>query len=348
MKRKANGCPAVVDWKYCFICQAKHKRNITNTDATLTTVANNITEYRDFGQLDLAWNVINEIVDENGNRSQASSLYESLKRNKAFFHRGCGSKYNKQKLQRLEKKLDESEQPSISIPSTRSSVEKKEFASNFCVICNLSDLPENLHARGSIHATDQNVKSQNTNDAIETWRSMALKVGNDTMLIHLSVGGDASSNELYYHAQCNKDLWNECIKIDKEQSSHAIETKWRRAQAFDSIVSYVLEQETVTPGSTFVVKELNELYVENLKSFGMEEKTQTTRFTERLINSIPNLVSRTVSKNTVVLFDEKVQELIADYFQTPDVFYGLVCQLCSSLTPRMMVKNSPLLNCLKR
>ena len=67
---------------------------------------------------------------------------------------------------------------------------------------------------------------------------------------------------------------------------------------------------------------MNELYVENLKSFGIEEKTQTTRFTERLLASIPNLVARTVSKNTIVLFDDKVQELVVDYVRTPDEFYN--------------------------
>ena len=55
--------------------------------------------------------------------------------------------------------------------------------------------------------------------------------------------------------------------------------KWRRAQAYESIVSFVLEKEAIEPGSTFVVKELNELYIENVKSFRVEEKVQTTRFT---------------------------------------------------------------------
>ena len=135
-------------------------------------------------------------------------------------------------------------------------------------------------------------------------------------------GVEFSSNVLYYHAQCNLDLWNQCVKIDKMQSSDAIEKKWRQAQAFDSIVNYVLEQETVDPGSTHVVKELNAMYVENLKSFGIEEKAQSTRFTERLLDAIPNLVARTVSNCTVVLFDEKVQELITEYAQSPDNFYA--------------------------
>ena len=99
---------------------------------------------------------------------------------------------------------------------------------------------------------------------------MALKVGNEALLNLLSTG-DASSNELHYHAQSKNDLSNQCIKIDKESSSRNIETKWRQAHAFERIVSFVLEQETVEPGTTFVVKDLYELYVENLKSFGIEE-----------------------------------------------------------------------------
>ena len=158
-------------------------------------------------------------------------------------------------------------------------------------------------------------------DVTENWKSMTLKVGNETLLNHLSTG-DASSNELYHHAKCNKSLWDQCIKIDKENSSHDIEMKWRRARAYESVVSFVLEQEAIEPGSTFVVKDLNELYIKNLKFFGTEEKVQTTRFTQRLLNSIPNLVSSTVNKNTVVLFGDKVDELIVDYVKSPDEFYA--------------------------
>ena len=98
--------------------------------------------------------------------------------------------------------------------------------------------------------------------------------------------------------------------------------KWRRVQAYEGIVSFVLEREAIEPRSSFVVKDLNELYIENLKSFGIEEKAQTTRFTQRLLNSIPNLVSSSVNKNAVVLFEDKVDELIVDYVKSPDEFYA--------------------------
>ena len=77
MIQKANECPVNVDWKHCFICQKRHKKDITDTDDALKTAANNITEYRNLGELDLDWNAITETVDENGNRTNSSTLYKS-------------------------------------------------------------------------------------------------------------------------------------------------------------------------------------------------------------------------------------------------------------------------------
>ena len=112
-------------------------------------------------------------------------------------------------------------------------------------------------------------------------------------------------------------------RLTRIDSSHDIEMKQRRVQAYESSVSFVLEQEAIEPGSTFVVEDLNELYIEHLKSFGIEEKVQATRFTQRLLNSIPNLVRSTVNKNTVVvLFGDKVDELIEDYVKNPDEFFA--------------------------
>ena len=146
-------------------------------------------------------------------------------------------------------------------------------------------------------------------------------MGNETLLNHLSTG-DAFSNNLDYHAKCNKYLWNQCIKIDNNDSCHDIEMEGRRAQVYGSIVSFVLGQEAIEPGFTFVVKDLNELYVKNLTSFGIEEEAQTIKFTYRLLNSIPNLVTSTVNKNTAVLFGDKIDELIVDFAKSPDELFA--------------------------
>ena len=57
-------------------------------------------------------------------------------------------------------------------------------------------------------------------------------------------------------------------------------------------------------------------------SFGIEEVAQTTKFTQRLLNSIPNLVSSTVNKNTAALFEDKVDQLIVDFAKSPNEFFA--------------------------
>ena len=64
------------------LAKKRQKKDITDTDDTLKTVANNITEYRNLGKLDLDyWNAITKTVNENRNRTNSSTLYESLKKN---------------------------------------------------------------------------------------------------------------------------------------------------------------------------------------------------------------------------------------------------------------------------
>ena len=204
-----------------------------------------------------------------------TTLYESLKTNNACFHRNCGTKYNKQKVERFTKKRDNAEQPSPLV--RRSSIEKKDFAAVFCLIWNQTDSSENLCTYGSFHVTKRSVNAKHNKEVTENWKSMALKVANKKFLSLLPTG-EVCSNELYYHAKCYKSLWNQCIKINKENNSHDIEMKWRRVQVYESIVSFVLEQEVIEPGSTFIVKDLNELNIKNLKSFGIEDKAQATIF----------------------------------------------------------------------
>ena len=112
-------------------------------------------------------------------------LYESLKTNNTCFHRNCGTKYNKQKVEWFTKQRDRAEQPSPSV--RRSSVEQRDFTAVFCAISNQTDLPENLHARGSFHATTRSVNAKHK-DVTENWKSIALKVGNEALLNHYLLG----------------------------------------------------------------------------------------------------------------------------------------------------------------
>ena len=170
IKRNHQGHGINIDWNYCFICQRKQKTKITNTDETLKTVASNITELRNLGELDLEWYAITKILDENGNRVH-TTLYESLKMNNVCFHKKCGMNYNKQKLERFTKKCDNAEQHSPLV--RRSSVKKRDYAALFCAISNQRDSPEILHTRGSSYATKQSVNAKHKKEVTENWKSMA-------------------------------------------------------------------------------------------------------------------------------------------------------------------------------
>ena len=146
---------------------------------------------------------------------------------------------------------------------------------------------------------------------------MAIKLGNDGRLNLLS-SGDTLSNELYYHGQCNKDMWNEYHKIDANEKSIGI--TWKKAQAFHSVVTHIIGEMTGDAEISIPVKELNQLYIDNLKELGIEECCQTTRCAERLVNSIPNLVSTTVDSKLYVLRSEKVEELVSSHIKCPDSY----------------------------
>ena len=69
---------------------------------------------------------------------------------------------------------------------------------------------------------------------------------------------------------------------------------WKKAQAFHSVIAYVIEKMTDDPATSLPVKELYQIYIDNLKELGIEEQCQTARFAERLVSTIPNLVTSTV------------------------------------------------------
>ena len=76
-----------------------------DTDDTLKTVAKNITEYRNLGELDLDWNAIMETVDGNGNPTSSSTLYESFEEKSSVFPQNLWIKVQQTKAQAASKKM---------------------------------------------------------------------------------------------------------------------------------------------------------------------------------------------------------------------------------------------------
>ena len=314
MKRKNDGRRKVIDWKYCFICQSRKILPDNTTDTGLQTLCANLTEIWELGELDLEWESMATVMNDDGK----PDLYASIK-DKTQFHQKCKNGYDKQKINRIlaKRKKQNQNRENSAKPVTRSSIPKKDFGAPFCAICGEEDDENNLHAAGTLHATKVDVDTSH-NDALTTkWKSMAIKVGNEGLLNLLS-SGDTSCNELFYHGQCNVEMWNECSRIDANQKS--TDMAWRKAQAFHSVITNVIEKMMDDPDTSIPVKELNQMYVENLKEIGMDEQCQTTRFADRLVNSVPNLVSTTVNGQLYVLRSQKVEELVSCHVKCPDTY----------------------------
>ena len=74
------------------------------------------------------------------------------------------------------------------------------------------------------------------------------------------------------------------------------------------------------PDVSLLVKELNILYTEDLKELGIVEQCQATRFADRLIESIPNLVSTIVNNKLYLLRSEKVKDLVSSHVKCPETY----------------------------
>ena len=90
-------------------------------------------------------------------------------------------------------------------PVTWSSQPNKKFASLFCTLCSEDDFDYNLHAAGSLHATQTDINTDHNHELTIKWKEMTTKV-EYSCLLNLLAQGDLASNEIYYHRHCYNDM----------------------------------------------------------------------------------------------------------------------------------------------
>ena len=97
------------------------------------------------------------------------------------------------------------------------------------------------------------------------------------------------------------------------------------------MLNHFIDADTENPGSTFSARELNSMYVDQLKAKGIKESINTTRFTKRLVENIPELYVETVDNKTQLVFKKIVKELVTDYVKSPDDFFLALRRVVSPL-----------------
>ena len=268
MKRNMDSYPTKVSWEHCFICQTKHTEGLKTCKILLENLANNVITFWTYGKLELNWEALTEL-NENGE----PNFYDSFIKHDVKFHCKCGKRFDNQKMQRLMKSQKKSKESESSV--FLSSQQKMKFDSLFCAICSEDDFDYNLHASGSLHATQTEINTVHNRELTIKSKEMTAKVGN-LSLLSLLAQEDLASNKIYYHRQWYNDMVRSCEKLETDES--IMDVKWKKAAIFDSTI---LDAEAESPSSSFAAREINSMYVEQLQIHGIQEKVNTTPFTEK-------------------------------------------------------------------
>ena len=303
------------DWARCVICQKSDTKDLKQTEKGLTSLGSSLLEFWKLGKLDLETECLTNIF-ENGQ----PNFVKSFLQNKAYYHKNCATKYNKQKLNRiLTRKRKISENKPVS-SSTRSIESSQQFGSYFCAICSTMDESKKLCAAGTWHAKKGKVDIEHNKKLTANFAKMALAVGNDGLLKAVSVG-DLAANEIYYHKNCYKTLVADYKKVTEKGSNDNQNVAWKKSFVFDKVVQFMYNENSLHPGKVFRVKEINEMYVYELKEDEIVEQPHVTRFRDRLLKNVKNLNHKMVENTSVVFFDDVLDDILKDQLQCPDDFF---------------------------
>ena len=97
--------------------------------------------------------------------------------------------------------------------------------------------------------------------------------------------------------------------------------EWKKAEVLVCVVSYIIEYEEFNPGSVYIVKDINQKFIEYLSELGILEQPNTTKFTDKLLLALPNISSTIICKKSVVLFSDTESTLVKDYIESQDHFF---------------------------
>ena len=204
----------------------------------------------EYVKLELNWEVFTEF-NENGE----PNFYDSLS---STMQSSTGNTVKDLIIKERKDSQSQEKSKEAEFPVIRSSQPNKKFASLFCTLCSEDDFDYNLHAAGSLHATQTDINTDHNHELTIKWKEMTAKV-EYSCLLNLLAQGDLASNEIYYHLHCYNDMVRNCEKLETDES--IMDIKWKEAGIFDRIVSHILDAEAENPGSTSAAREFNLIHV---------------------------------------------------------------------------------------
>ena len=201
----------------------------------------------------------------------------------------------------------------------RSDLEKSFLGELKCIFCTKYDDLCNLMAAGTYHASQKKVNTTHLKELETKWRKWASCLYGFVHVVTALSMGDLAANELYYHKVCYSDFYNAYCR---QQTQSGIETdeQWFKSISFNKIISYLYEKESESPGTIFYVKQLEEIYISLLKCHNIDSTSHVTRFSDSLLQAIPDLKKSTVSNKLTVCFKGTINMLLKHHVKVPDDF----------------------------
>ena len=67
-----------------------------------------------------------------------------------------------------------------------------------------------------------------------------------------------ATNKIFYHASCYKSMQYKLDKFKQDKSLTDWNAEWKKAEALDRVVSYIIKHKEFNPSSIYVVKDINQ------------------------------------------------------------------------------------------
>jgi hypothetical protein len=288
-------------WELCVLCQkdlpeklinpSEGKFRSTDKQSGYKSIAENILEFAKLGNVPLEINI--ERLDDGG------GIEATLQKNAAVWHKTCRNRFDRQKLQRAQKRkaCEAAGNSETSQVKTRRDVGVELAKTDKCFFCNDDDKGEPLHS-ASTFSVDHRVREY-------------AHILQDTVLLGKLSEGDMHALDARYHRKCMTDLHNRVRKQKPFDELHNT-SKTTEGLVLAELVSYIEDYRDNKTLPIFQLSTLVGMYQTRLQELDPTavQKVNSTRLKDRILSMVPDLQAQQQGREVVLIFNSDVGEIV--------------------------------------
>jgi hypothetical protein len=306
------------DWTLCVLCQQRSTELLRDpvqgksgvqAGKSYDTLAKNLKDLHDLNSLPMNIDL--------GRLDDGIGLEETLLSHQAKYHKTCYVNCNREKVERIQKKIAKAE----ALASEKLSPIKGKLRGAYPCSTSLSDDQQGRWCFFCDKPIGDEYHTAMTPKLDSNVRKMATEMRDSKLLAKLS-SGDMTATDAVYHKRCLTELSTKHRSLTRHRDSlNSSEGMNPHAIAFAELVSYVediREADSETP--ILKLSELVALYKSRLEQLGADtsSRTNSTRLKEKLLAEIPGLEAHRSSYEVILSFKESTGDLLKSSQRNPD------------------------------